>query len=75
MEKMVNLLNFWDWTFVMHIARLFLVYNISRSLFKEKYKPIVTLLVYFGVLFPFSWLSVEISARVETSMVQFLEAG
>ncbi|MBR6552209.1 MAG: GHKL domain-containing protein, partial [Clostridia bacterium] len=44
-------------------------------LFKEKYKPIVTLLVYFGVLFPFSWLSVEISARVETSMVQFLEAG
>ena len=75
METMVDLRDFWNWTFVMHLARLFLIYNISRSLFKEKYKPIVTLLVYFGVLFPFSWLSVEISARVETSMVQFLEAG
>jgi hypothetical protein len=75
METMVDLRDFWNWTFVMHLARLFLIYNISRSLFKEKYKPIVTLLVYFAVLFPFSWLSVEISARVETSMVQFLEAG
>ncbi len=75
METMVDLRDFWNWTFVMHLARLFLIYNISRSLFKEKYKPIVTLLVYFGVLFPFSWLSVEVSARVETSMVQFLEAG
>ena len=75
MEKMVNLLNFWDWTFIMHIARIFVIYNVSRSFFKEKYKTIVTLLCYFLVLFPSSWAIIEISGRVQTELVQFLEIG
>ena len=75
MEKMVNLLNFWDWTFIMHIARIFVIYNISRSFFKEKHKTIFTLLCYFLVLFPSSWAIIEISSRVQTELVQFLEIG
>lgn len=59
----VNLLQFYPWTFIMHLIRAFITFNIAHSLLKDKYNIFVT---FFSIVIPtivFSYASMSFTTR------------
>lgn len=61
--RIVNLLQFYPWTFIMHLIRAFVTFNIAHSLLKDKYNIFVT---FFSIVIPtmfFSYASMSFTTR------------
>ena len=73
MNEIVDLTQFEGWTIFYHVVKVFIIYNASRALLKNKYNQFFTFICFFILIFGFASFTIFLSSRISVEIFEIIE--
>ena len=73
MNEMVDLTKFEPLTIFYHVVKVLIMYNVSRTLLKNKYNQFLTFVAFFSIVLGYDLFCVSLIKVIPLGIYQFLE--